>query len=259
MTQGMVHVACGIHQGLYPIAGTLVANVRRSLREVFGIPDDAKAFVGSIQVGDDHRLRVGDRLDFVRAKGVKGLGELLTPEQLQQRWAITREQYLQLLRMGLPAIRFEDQSLLHPEMAVDEWFRQQVGSRKGRSGRVCDISGLLEGGRSNPRPALQKEVPDKGKDVDHELPEEVTTAQAGSILGVTKDTVLKFKDDGLLQYRNAAPPSSSRPIFLFSLQSVLILRTTYRAESPTPFHKAEGPRRAVKGQRKYKHLRLAED
>jgi len=101
----------------YLIAGSSVARVRRSLREVFNIADDAKALISGIEVDDDHRLRVGERLEFVRARGFKGLGELLTPEQLQSRWAVSREQYDELLTRGLPALRFFDGACRHPEVA----------------------------------------------------------------------------------------------------------------------------------------------
>jgi hypothetical protein len=87
-----------------------------------------------------------------------------------------------------------------------------------------------------------------------DLPREVSTADAARILGVTKDTVLKYKDAGMLEYRNMAPPSSSRPVFAFSLASVLKLRTTYGTDEPPPFRRREPTRRAVKGQRKRKHI-----
>jgi hypothetical protein len=87
-----------------------------------------------------------------------------------------------------------------------------------------------------------------------DLPREVGTAETARILGVTKDTVLKYKDAGLLEYRNLAPPSSSRPLFAFSLVSVLKLRTTYETEEPPPFRRREPTRRAAKGKKNRKHI-----
>jgi hypothetical protein len=49
-----------------------------------------------------------------------------------------------------------------------------------------------------------------------ELPTEVSTAEAARILGVSKNTVLKLKAAGLLEYRNMAPPDSSRPVYAYS-------------------------------------------
>jgi hypothetical protein len=91
------------------------------------------------------------------------------------------------------------------------------------------------------------------------LPKEVRTAEAARILGVSKDTVLKLKKAGLLEYRNTAPPDSFRPVFAFSLRSVLELRTTYERDAPAPHRPAGPPRRRVKGERRYKHLRLTPD
>jgi len=89
---------------------------------------------------------------------------------------------------------------------------------------------------------------------DLNLPKEVGTAEAAQILGVTKDTVLKFRTAGLLKYRNAAPPGSSRPVYRFLLESVLELRTCYETEEPTAQLTREPHRRQEKGKRKYKYI-----
>lgn len=86
------------------------------------------------------------------------------------------------------------------------------------------------------------------------LPEEVTTAAAAKLLGVSKDTVLKYRERGLLRFRDLAPPGSSRPNFVYPLAAVLELRTGYETESPAPPRPAEPRRQRVKGQRRYKHL-----
>jgi hypothetical protein len=89
-----------------------------------------------------------------------------------------------------------------------------------------------------------------------ELPREVSSAEAARILGVSKDTVLTYKDAGLLEYRDLAPSSSSRSVYAFSLPSVLKLRTTYEADEPLPFRRREPTRRAVKGERKHIHINV---
>ena len=90
-----------------------------------------------------------------------------------------------------------------------------------------------------------------------EPPQEVGTAEAAEILGVSKDTVLKLKAAGLLEYRNMAPPDSSRPVFAFTLRSVMELRTSYEREEPTPPMPSEPQRRRVAPQsKKYKHVKL---
>lgn len=94
---------------------------------------------------------------------------------------------------------------------------------------------------------------------DEDLPKEVSTAEAARILGISKDTVLKLKAAGLLEYRNTGSPDSCRPVYAFSLRSVLEVRTTYQRDNP-PYHRPEAPHRhRVKGKRKYKHFTLSDD
>jgi len=71
-----------------------------------------------------------------------------------------------------------------------------------------------------------------GPDRKMELPKEVSTQEAAEILGVSKDTVLRLKKAGQLEYRNAAPPGSARPVYRFTLRSVVELRTTYTRDVP---------------------------
>ena len=88
------------------------------------------------------------------------------------------------------------------------------------------------------------------------LPREVSTAEAARILGISKDTVLKLKSSGLLEYRNTGSPDSCRPVYAFTLRSVIELRTNYDRDMPVPRQRPDPPRRRVKGERKYKHLNL---
>lgn len=80
------------------------------------------------------------------------------------------------------------------------------------------------------------------------LPEEVNTREAAAILGCCKHTVLQFLEGGLLEWRNAAPPSSNRPVFRFTLRSVLQLRLGYKVGSARPPRadtKPKMPRRKI--------------
>ena len=90
-------------------------------------------------------------------------------------------------------------------------------------------------------------------------PPEVGTLAAAKVLGVSKDTVLKLREAGVLPYRNAAPPGSSRPVFRFPLDAVLKLRGGYRTEVPAPRGPKAPPRRRAAGGRKYNHLNLGDD
>jgi hypothetical protein len=89
------------------------------------------------------------------------------------------------------------------------------------------------------------------------LPKEVSTGEAARILGVSKDTVLKLKEAGLLEYRTAGPPDNSRAVYRFRLASVMEFRTSYQADVPIPQTPLQPRRRQVRErQQVFKHLRL---
>ncbi|OAI45576.1 hypothetical protein AYO44_12810 [Planctomycetaceae bacterium SCGC AG-212-F19] len=91
-----------------------------------------------------------------------------------------------------------------------------------------------------------------------DLPEEVSTQQASEILGCSKHTVLRYMEAGLLEWRNAAPPTSARPVFRFTLRSVLAIRLGYQTGTPTTKPEANVvPRRrtASNAGHQIKHIR----
>lgn len=118
-------VTSGPYEGSFQIAGKTIALVRSLLEPIFNIPTDALSVVNGTPVTDeDSVLSPGARLDFLNDDGFKGLGELLTPEVIQNRWNITEDQYRELCEMGLPTISLGG-GPRHPEVAVDEWFRSR--------------------------------------------------------------------------------------------------------------------------------------
>ena len=96
---------------------------------------------------------------------------------------------------------------------------------------------------------------EKRRNIPDDLPPEVSTEEASEILGCSKDTVLRFKSAGVLEWRNAAPPTSSRPVFKFTLESVKELRTAYERDEPIPTRPREQKRHRVKTGGKLKHFR----
>lgn len=90
---------------------------------------------------------------------------------------------------------------------------------------------------------------------DEDLPEELTTDRAAKLLGISKDTLLKLKDAGLLEYRNAAPPTSSRPVFRFKKESVTQLRTTYQKDVPLPRQEKPQNRHSTNQRKPFKYVK----
>lgn len=100
------------------------------------------------------------------------------------------------------------------------------------------------------------EVLGYGRPEGHTYPPEVTTEEAATILGVSKDTVLRLKKAGLIEWRNAAPPGSARPIFRFTRKSVEALRTSYETDSPPQPAFRDPKRHRAKGRPPFKHIRF---
>ena len=118
-----VTVIHGPNDGIFDLAGSTVAVVQRTLVDAFNLRSDAIAFVNGEEVESTFTLSAGDRLEFVYRTGTKGLGDLLTPEDLMSRWRISPEEYQELKQLGLPTIPFKNGSVRHPEVAVDDWWK----------------------------------------------------------------------------------------------------------------------------------------
>jgi hypothetical protein len=119
------------------------------------------------------------------------------------------------------------------------------GGKRGR--RAARLTGEVESGASG-------ETCDEQAGDELHLPGEVGTARAAEILGVSKDTVLAYREKGILPFRDLAPPGSTKPVYMFPVDAVVRLRTTYQTEGPAPAVPREPHRRKVSGRRKYKHL-----
>jgi len=103
------------------LAGIPIAEIRHALRDAFNIAPEAQAYVDGEAVGDDTLLQGEQCVEFSKAQGRKGLGELLTKEQLMERWGIGSADYRQLVEMGLPSLKLPI-GVRHPEFAVDGFF-----------------------------------------------------------------------------------------------------------------------------------------
>lgn len=94
-----------------------------------------------------------------------------------------------------------------------------------------------------------------------DLPPEVSLAEAATIANCDKKTIIRYMRDGLLEWRNIAPPSSSRPTYRVKLASVIGLRTSYQQGNPIRGHrvddhspKAPQPRGCAAGRHQFKHV-----
>jgi hypothetical protein len=113
---------------------------------------------------------------------------------------------------------------------------RQAGGDAGRRSRTSGRRG------GEPREVSRE----AGRPSELSLPEELSTAETAEILGVSKDTVLAYREKGLLPSRNLAPPGSTKPLYVFPLADVMKLRTGYEVEAPDDVPRQEPPRRRVR-------------
>jgi hypothetical protein len=67
-----VTVMSGSSSREFPVARQMVGDVRRLLRAVLNVADDAIALINGAEAGEDAVLAANDRLEFVRRAGMKG-------------------------------------------------------------------------------------------------------------------------------------------------------------------------------------------
>jgi len=89
-------------------------------------------------VGTDYQVQPGDVVEFSTGWGWKGLGDLLTPEEIKSRWRLSEEEYQDLLDLGLPTVRFRTGSVRHPEDAVTAWWANALDLRQERGQNLYD-------------------------------------------------------------------------------------------------------------------------
>lgn len=121
-----VTVIHGPNDGIFDLAGITVAVVQRTLMDAFNLRSNAIAFVNGEEVESKFKLSAGDRLEFIYRQGTKGLGDLLTPEELMGKWHISPDEYQELQQLGLPTVPFNNGTVRHPEVAVDDWWKSIV-------------------------------------------------------------------------------------------------------------------------------------
>jgi predicted transcriptional regulator len=104
-----------------------------------------------------------------------------------------------------------------------------------------------------------KTVVDRLRRFIDELPPELSTDEAAKILAVSKDTVLRLKRAGLLEFRNTAPPESARPVYRYTLASVAKLRTTYTRDVPALPTPRKQNHHHARRKPKTTHIRIQDD
>jgi len=119
----VVQVTCGVHSNSFDVIGQTVGYVRANLGVLFGIPENAAAFVNGEKVGDGHVLDAGVELDFLRLVGSKGVGKVWFDPDMCDLFEATIEDLDDLEVKGCRCVRFGDGRRRWTETALDEFIR----------------------------------------------------------------------------------------------------------------------------------------
>ncbi len=117
-----VRIVHGANEDHLDVEGWSIARLKKSLREVFNIPPEAVAYCCGDLASQHYLIEEGDTIEFVKLQGVKGLGRLLSPNDLKNELSLSDKQYDELLEQGLPIITLSSNEIRHPEFSVDKFL-----------------------------------------------------------------------------------------------------------------------------------------
>ncbi len=128
----LVKVIHGANADTFDCVGAKVDDIRANLVDAFNLSPRVIAFVDGHLVSGNRQLGEAETVEFIVPSGRKGLGRLLTPDDLMNAWGIDRVQYESWIAEGLPTEQLADGSTAHFELAIDEWCRARTKARIGK-------------------------------------------------------------------------------------------------------------------------------
>jgi hypothetical protein len=133
-------------------------------------------------------------------------------------------------------------------------------STEGTCGFTLKVQKMAEGDVAALVEAIVERIVERIERKQRVVPPDLSRREAARYMGVSVDTLTKFQRQGLLRYRNASPPGSGKPKYLYPVEDLdQLIRQGYRQDLPLPA-KAPAPSGRLKPKRpqpqKYEHLDL---
>ena len=128
---GAVNVVYGAHNLNMPLAGFTVAEIQLSLRDVLNVGIAADAYVDGHLIEDKTIVVAGERIEFVKPFGRKGVGQTWTKEEFMQVFRMTEADWSDWAAKGLPFDVMKNGSIVLNETEVDRWKAAQQGQETG--------------------------------------------------------------------------------------------------------------------------------
>lgn len=111
--------------------GTTVGDVWDTLRHPLNIPSTAIARVNGGAVGRQHVIGGHDVVEFVVARGRKGVGRVWTDDEYRELFGLSQQDFQNQMRGGLKVMQIGDGTLRITETAVDDFLRGVSGGAGG--------------------------------------------------------------------------------------------------------------------------------
>jgi len=121
---GLVEISCGIHVLEMDFSGLEVGEIWLALQAVLNL-ERYEAYVNGRRVGYGYIARPGDRIEFVKAFGRKGVGIVWTKQKFMEIFLMTEADWADWVANGLPFDQLADGTIVLNETMVDEWNRQR--------------------------------------------------------------------------------------------------------------------------------------
>lgn len=126
---GVVNVVCGPHEIDVRLAGFSVEEIQFSLRDMLNVDMAADAYIGGRLASPSYRLRQGDRVEFMKEWGRKGIGKTYTKQEFMQAFHMTEADWSDWSAKGLPLDTMKDGTIVLNETEVDWWKGTQRGHK----------------------------------------------------------------------------------------------------------------------------------
>ena len=123
----MVNVVYGAYDLDLPLEGLTIAEVQLSCRDILNVSMDCPAYLNGnrVQDNDSTIVNVGDRLEFMRDEGEKGVGEVWDDAGVMKKFKVTNAILQEWIAEGLPHIRLPNGERRYVEVALDPWFQRK--------------------------------------------------------------------------------------------------------------------------------------
>jgi excisionase family DNA binding protein len=130
LAPGMVNIVYGAHDLDMDLAGLTVEEIQFSLSNVLSVDMAAEAYLdGNLIENRTIAITPGSRLEFMKSRGRKSVGQTWTKPEFMQVFRMTEADWADWAANGLPFDGMKDGTIILNETEVDRWKEAQRGNK----------------------------------------------------------------------------------------------------------------------------------